>query len=100
LPGVSSIDIGERSFSAHAHAEIGASLLALWALPLPIVEAVACHHAPSLLPLSEFGLHGIVHVASALANEYEPDLDFLAARGVEDRLPQWRAMANERPAHG
>ena len=33
--------------SARPHAEVGAYLLGLWGLPVPVVEAVAHHHAPA-----------------------------------------------------
>lgn len=57
-----------RIFGA-GHAEVGASLLGIWGLPLPIVEAVALHHEPkrttqwALAPLTA------VHVANVRAHE-------------------------------
>jgi len=81
--------------SDRAHAEVGAYLLALWGLPLPIVEAVAHHHTPGRVPRSDFGIHGIVHVAAALAAGEEPDAAFLAAHGMVEQLPAWQAMCAE-----
>jgi HD-like signal output (HDOD) protein len=81
--------------SDRAHAEVGAYLLALWGLPLPIVEAVAYHHTPARVPRSDFGMHGIVHVAAALAAGEEPDLEFLAAHDMAGRLPEWQALCAE-----
>lgn len=89
LPGINQVQ-AEPPLSAFAHAEIGASLLALWKLPLPIVEAVAYHHAPAQLPQQNFGLCGIVHLAASIANGDEPDLDFLAAHGMIDQLAYWK----------
>ena len=94
LPGVEANTADDSAdWSEHAHAEIAASLLALWSLPLPIVEAVACHHSPARVPRSEFGVHGTVHVATALACRVEPDLDWLAQHGLSGQLAQWRDMS-------
>ena len=94
LPGVEEIDVSgdPASLSAHAHAELGASLLGLWAIPMPIVEAVANHHAPSVNS-SGFDLPGIVHVAVALASELDPDLDYLEQLGLLDNLPEWKTRS-------
>ncbi|MCG8556262.1 MAG: response regulator [Proteobacteria bacterium] len=88
------------------HAEIGAYLLGLWGLPLPVVEAVAYHHRPSRVPHTGFAAVDAVHVADALVAELEPgpedgfgdeaelDLDHLFKLGVgQDRLEAWRALA-------
>jgi len=95
LPGVEANTADDTAdWSEHAHAEIAASLLGLWSLPLPIVEAVACHHSPSRVPRSEFGVHGAVHVATALACQTEPDLDWLRHHGLGDRLEEWRDLSD------
>jgi putative nucleotidyltransferase with HDIG domain len=49
-----------------SHAEIGAYLLTLWGFPNSIVEAVAWHHQPSLMPLPIFSPLSAVHLANAL----------------------------------
>jgi HD-like signal output (HDOD) protein/CheY-like chemotaxis protein len=77
--------------SDQAHAEIGAHLLALWGLPMPIVEAVAYHHAPARIPRDDFGLHGIVHVAAALAIDEDPHEGFLRTHGMDVHLADWKA---------
>ena len=90
-----------------SHAEIGAYLLGLWNLPLPLVEAVAQHHRPdSTRPASE--LATVLHVADALAHEYSAsrcavesasapalDLVYLEAIGSLDRVEAWRDIARE-----
>lgn len=88
-----------------SHAEAGGYLLGLWGLPFNIVEAVAFHHAPGRVPGEDFGVVGAVHVADLLAHELagtahepgpeQPVLDeaFLKVRGVTDKLPQWREVA-------
>lgn len=81
-----------------SHMEIGAYLLALWGLPDPIVEAVACHHhpgrssAPGMLPVMA------VHAADAFAYvRHEPasaalDLAYLRGVGVADRITDWQVL--------
>jgi len=50
-----------------SHAEIGAQMLSIWGLPIPIVEAVAYHHSPRRSVEQRFSAIGAVHVASAMA---------------------------------
>jgi HD-like signal output (HDOD) protein/CheY-like chemotaxis protein len=88
------------------HAEIGAYLLGIWALPYSIVEAVAHHHTPQGAGSLGWDVVGAVHVASSLAAELAPcspaghtgpgitlDLDYLTKLGVADNLPAWKAIA-------
>jgi len=87
------------------HAEIGASLLAIWGLPLPIVEAVAFHHQPSSCPRKSFGPITAVHAADVFAYapnqpEHEaavPELDekYLAELGLAERSALWRRYCSE-----
>ncbi|WKV51175.1 HDOD domain-containing protein [Dickeya fangzhongdai] len=74
------------------HAAVGAYLLALWGLPMDIVEAVACHVQPSRATEKVFGVIGTVHVAVTLANNGVLDLDYLEQTGVLNKLPQWQEM--------
>lgn len=81
------------------HAEIGAQVLALWGLPLPLIEAVACHHRPSASGETRFGAATAVHVAAVLADEAEGKLTdadalewpFLRRLGVDGPVTRWRA---------
>lgn len=44
----------ENQILGASHAEVGACLLGIWGLPLPLVQAAASHHSPSLsLPRME-----------------------------------------------
>lgn len=93
----------EREILGASHAEVGAYLLALWALPDPLVETLAWHHRPAeslnltLSPLT------IVHVADLLEQEERTpkeflpplDRDYLQQVGVLDRLDDWRQAARE-----
>ncbi|MEI7375270.1 HDOD domain-containing protein [Dickeya chrysanthemi] len=74
------------------HATVSAYLLALWGLPMDVVEAVACHRQPSRSSDNAFGVAGAVHVAVALANNDAPDLDYLEQTGVLNNLPLWQKM--------
>ncbi|MGH7741182.1 MAG: HDOD domain-containing protein [Candidatus Eiseniibacteriota bacterium] len=96
----------EREIFGVTHAQAGGYLLGVWGLPLPIVEAVACHHLPCEAADSAFGTLATVHVADALIEElfhvpkgraYESRLDekFIEHVGVTERIPEWRAAARE-----
>jgi putative nucleotidyltransferase with HDIG domain len=87
------------------HAEVGAYLLGLWGIPLPVTEAIAYHHAPSSVPHQRFDALVALYVANLLAHEGargEPtaldrpwDLGLLEAMGVAPELPRWKTMARE-----
>jgi HD-like signal output (HDOD) protein len=90
------------------HAEAGAYLLGLWALPSAIVEAVAYHHRPGITGTTTLDAVGAVHIASALAHEVRPeagpfpgtvhpalDQDYVEAVGAANRVDEWRAAAEK-----
>lgn len=87
------------------HAEVGASLLALWGLPDPVVEAVAHHHRPDRSPRGAPGA-AVVHVVDALVavDEHPGEAwagallgqDALRAAGWGERALQWEAEVAER----
>lgn len=92
----------ESDLFGTTHAELGACLLAIWGLPLPILEAIAWHHAPEQSSEREFSALTAVHVADAFLeaangthDQPAPALDeaYLAALGVTDRVPVWRRFA-------
>jgi len=89
----------ERKHFHITHAEVGAYLLALWGLPIPLVEAVACHHHPQLCGTRELCLAGVVHVANALQHSQaiHPDLvaspvdiNYLKQVGLDHQFEPWR----------
>jgi len=94
----------EHEVIGTGHAEIGAYLLALWGLPLPIVDAVCRHHHPAVAAGAPPGLDvlAITHIADALAR-VGPDemvgddsllnLDYLTELGVADEISGWRELA-------
>jgi HD-like signal output (HDOD) protein len=65
--------VAERAVLGASHAEVGAYLLALWGFPYSIVEAVAHHHEPNVVPHSEFDLLSLLAIATALAGRQGAD---------------------------
>lgn len=74
------------------HAAVAAYLLALWGLPMDIVDAVAHHHQPARAATPDFGIAGMVHVAVALANGEELDHAYLEGAGVLGQLAKWQQI--------
>ena len=95
----------EQECFGASHAAVGAYLLALWALPNPIIEAVGLHHEPARCATPEFSPAVIVHVADVFAHEFSgintevppPTLDtgHLAKLGLAGRIEAWRAGCQE-----
>lgn len=95
-------DIEAERFGA-THAQVGAYLLALWGLPLSIVEAVACHHEPASFVYDDVELVAAVHVADALVfashapsgapRACEIDAAFIERHDLGWRLSKWRRVA-------
>jgi HD-like signal output (HDOD) protein/CheY-like chemotaxis protein len=87
------------------HAEVGAYLLGLWGLPVPIVEAVAYHHAPTNVPHTSMDTLATVHIADSLVAPHDssepydpsrPTLDpaYLEALGVASEVTRWSAVVS------
>ena len=60
----------ERAILGTDHGEVGAALLKSWRLPAEVIEAVGCHHKPTLVPEPKFS--AITHVANCLAHLASP----------------------------
>jgi HD-like signal output (HDOD) protein len=100
--------VEEREYG-FSHAEIGAYLLGLWGLPYAVVEAVALHHAPNRVPHRAFDAASAVYIANLLAQEQDSSSpsagedqlqtnhEYLVSLGVQEDVPNWRAMAAEVP---
>jgi hypothetical protein len=107
----------EEEFFGAAHAETGAYLLALWGMPLPIVEAVAGHHWPADRLSSDCPAVTALRLADQLANapgnlhnilaEYPSELglwprveQFEVLLGIpkDQRATRRKAGASARPA--
>jgi putative nucleotidyltransferase with HDIG domain len=100
--------VAETALYGVSHAEIGGYLLGIWGLPYPIVEAVANHHCPGRVAVDSFDALAAVHIANGLIHESIEqndgqddgeqagtgvDREYVARIGCIDRLPEWRAMA-------
>ena len=91
----------ERAFGVH-HGHVGAYLLGLWGMPLPVLEAAALHHTPELGLNTHFCSATAVHIADALARQTAPqEYPFLLPAlstahlrrlGLLDRVPLWREL--------
>ena len=90
----------EREVFGATHADVGAYLLGLWGLPVPIVEAVALHHQPLKAISRSFTPLAAVHAANVFDHENtgendgtiasELDQEFLEQVGVQDQVDDWR----------
>lgn len=82
------------------HAQIGAYLLGLWGIPLPIVEAVAHHHFPERVRSQDFDLVGSIWLSNQLIHEQSGDrlstrdLEYLQQYKLVHALDEWRALVN------
>jgi len=96
----------ERECLGCTHAEVGAYLMSIWGLPLPLVHAVAFHHHPSETEETDFSALTAVHAAEAIVSATEPspanqnialDLNYLERLGLHERETVWRSFY-EKPA--
>ena len=87
------------------HAELAASLLGTWALPLPVLESVAWHHHPTTSRDKGFSLLTAVHVANVFAYEMGagsqksslPETlshEYLIQIGLGNNRNDWRKACN------
>jgi HD-like signal output (HDOD) protein len=82
------------------HAEVGGYLLALWGLPVPVIEAVSFHHRPRECTHAGFSPTIPVHVANVFAHDLatshadwpgnKVDLACLTSLGLEERFGHWK----------
>ncbi|HYM77282.1 MAG TPA: response regulator [Candidatus Dormibacteraeota bacterium] len=99
--GSGSIQDRERERLGCTHAEIGAYLMSIWGIPLPLVHAVAFHHHPSEAAETHFSPLTAVHVADAIASasdglalnhDIEMDMSYLDSLGLREREAVWRGL--------
>ena len=83
------------------HSQVGAYLMSIWGLPVPLVHAVAFHHCPSKTEETQFSSLTAVHAADAIASANDPailnkdielDLKFLDRLGLRDREAVWHGF--------
>jgi len=86
------------------HAQLGAYLVSIWGLPLPLVHAVAYHHSPAQTADMQFSSLAAVHFADAIAStndaanlnrDIELDLNYLDRLGLKQREADWRSFYEE-----
>jgi len=90
----------ENQIFGASHAEVGACVLGIWGLPLPVVKAVALHHGPARQGGSGFSPLTAVHAANVLVHETqsestgglppEMDLVYLEKLGLDNKVEEWR----------
>lgn len=88
------------------HGELGACLLGIWGLPMPIVEAVALHHFPIRFLSKHFCPLTAVHAANVIEHEIQAeakdsliaaaDANYLAELGLAERMDAWRDLCKEK----
>jgi HD-like signal output (HDOD) protein len=98
-------DAESKVFGA-THGELGACLLGIWGLPMPIVEAVALHHYPIRFLSKQFCPLTAVHVANSIEHEIQPDTqglicatpdaNYLTELGLEEQVEGWRDLCKEK----
>ena len=85
----------ERELRGSTHAEIGAYLLALWGLPLDVVEAAALHNA-DFEPKERLDVLDAVRVANVLSSEQQPACTWPASDALSERLARLETAAGDR----
>ena len=65
------MDHAEQRVLGASHAEVGAYLLGIWGFPMPIVEAVAHHHAPERVAQTEFDTLAALAIAHSLTEPHD-----------------------------
>lgn len=73
---------------------LGAGLMALWGLPMEMVEAVAFHHAPGRLAGRGLDVVGTTHIARALVGDIALDEAWVESAGLAPRMAAWRELAD------
>ena len=63
----------EKEDMGFSHAEIGGCMLGIWGVAVPVMEAVAWHHQPSLSSNQQLSPLTLVHVANCKVRGIEPD---------------------------
>ena len=91
----------ERARLGCTHAEVGAYLISIWGLPLPLVHAVASHHHPGESTETKFSALTAVHAADVSVSEGDPsalnhdavlDVQYLSRFGLSEREGVWRGL--------
>jgi HD-like signal output (HDOD) protein len=92
--------LAERKVFGADHADLGGHLLGLWGLPVPVVEAIALHHRPSVAVQKRFAPLTGLHAGNVLAASGNSVVDNVPASaidtnyffelGLNGRMNAWR----------
>ncbi len=83
------------------HAQVGAYLVSIWGLPVPLVHTVAFHHNPLDTGENQFTSLTAVHAADAIESLHDPsplnhdielDMSYLDRLGLREKEPIWRGF--------
>ncbi len=101
------LDDVEANLLGVSHGMVGAYLLALWGLPLSVIEAVFFHHSPEQSPCDTNKASPLmaVHIADVLAYQVspvgsvgkQPELSPVYRQNpvIQTRLPYWQEVARQ-----
>jgi HD-like signal output (HDOD) protein/CheY-like chemotaxis protein len=88
-----------------SHGQLGAYVLGLWGMSDSVLEAIAFHHHPRFSIENQFLPLTALHAANALVvgiqpegpvgRDEGPDLEYLDACGLGDRIAAWEDRARE-----
>jgi putative nucleotidyltransferase with HDIG domain len=102
--GTPCFEVEHRMFGA-THAEIGAYLLYLWAMPDLVCKSVAFHHNPGGYSATAFTGAAAIHAADALEHEstgstahsgrVSLDMNYITMLGLAARVPEWRRLCKK-----
>ena len=89
------------------HSEIGAYLMGIWGLPIPIIEAIAFHHSPARCNEMRFSPLTAVYIANILEhanidteiNEYDSIFDsaYMSDMNLNNSLRSWLEIMHKIP---
>jgi putative nucleotidyltransferase with HDIG domain len=95
----------ERELFGATHAELGAWMMAIWGLPLNIVEAILLHHSPAKLLNQGFCALTAVHAANVAwlvhrgsqvnISTIRLDETYLDSLGLMDRIKSWHQLKDD-----
>lgn len=85
------LDDAERELGVVSHAQLGAYLLGAWGLPFGIVEVVAHHHQPDVIPHETLEIVDAVYIANLVA-QHMLDQRVDALQRASERLARFGAM--------
>jgi HD-like signal output (HDOD) protein len=104
-----SLQEAEMKLMGVTSTQVGAYLLGLWGMPLPLLESTALHNTPALTSMVEFSVLTAVHVANVLASEENPlveglplpklNAEYLATLELPSKPEAWRKFLATIPQH-